>query len=213
MAKKRTGLAAENHRKQALRYYRKNRKACIKRVKAYSARNAEKIAAKHKEYAAQHKDQIAAYKKRWRSENLDAIKEKSRKNRNANRASISSEKRLDRVNNPAKYAALARSDRGKWYEYRGGAKKRKLPWELSFEMFSSLLHAPCAYCDTSGVEASRGVDRIDSDRGYVLDNVMPCCSKCNWMKRALSFEEFASHVLKIAESLRKHNALTGSALY
>jgi hypothetical protein len=36
-----------------------------------------------------------------------------------------------------------------------------------------------------------GIDRIDSNLGYVIDNVVPCCKDCNYMKRAYSAEHFS----------------------
>jgi len=35
-----------------------------------------------------------------------------------------------------------------------------------------------------------GVDRIDSTKGYELDNCLPCCTTCNTMKMANTQEEF-----------------------
>lgn len=47
-----------------------------------------------------------------------------------------------------------------------------------------------------------GLDRIDSSKGHILDNVVPCCKNCNWAKRERSVEEFKSWVLRICN---KHN--------
>jgi len=42
-----------------------------------------------------------------------------------------------------------------------------------------------------------GLDRVDSDKGYSVDNVVPCCWKCNMFKNTLSLSEFLEHVNKI----------------
>jgi hypothetical protein len=42
-----------------------------------------------------------------------------------------------------------------------------------------LLQEPCTYC---GIERANGIDRIDSKRGYVANNVTSCCYTCNRMK-------------------------------
>ena len=39
-----------------------------------------------------------------------------------------------------------------------------------------LMMQPCHYCC---VEESNGLDRKDSGLGYTLNNVVPCCEKCN----------------------------------
>lgn len=36
---------------------------------------------------------------------------------------------------------------------------------------------PCFYCDT--IDAPRGADRIDNDKGHTKSNVVPCCKLCN----------------------------------
>jgi len=35
-----------------------------------------------------------------------------------------------------------------------------------------------------------GLDRIDNEKGYLLDNVTPCCKICNQAKHALSLDDF-----------------------
>lgn len=42
-----------------------------------------------------------------------------------------------------------------------------------------------------------GVDRINNDKGYTIDNVVTCCGDCNYMKRAMSVEAFLCRVKKI----------------
>lgn len=44
------------------------------------------------------------------------------------------------------------------------------------------LDQPCYYCGHPLNETGIGLDRLDSDRGYVLDNVVPCCGTCNMAK-------------------------------
>lgn len=39
-----------------------------------------------------------------------------------------------------------------------------------------------------------GIDRVDSDKPYEIDNCVPCCTKCNFMKQAHSVEDFLNHV-------------------
>lgn len=47
-----------------------------------------------------------------------------------------------------------------------------------------------------------GIDRIDSNKGYIKSNVVPCCSTCNYMKNNLSQQVFLDHIEKIAEFQR-----------
>lgn len=61
---------------------------------------------------------------------------------------------------------------------------------------------PCAYCglrgeQTAGGKQALGLDRIDSSQHYHLDNIVPCCTRCNMAKNVLSVSDFISHCAKI----------------
>jgi len=63
------------------------------------------------------------------------------------------------------------------------AKRRGLSWLLTLEEFSGLQGLPCHYCGLPyTVVQGAGLDRVDSDRGYERDNVVPCCWECNQAK-------------------------------
>ena len=47
-----------------------------------------------------------------------------------------------------------------------------------------------------------GIDRIDSNKDYTVDNVVSCCSECNYMKRTSSVNDFYSQVKRIYEHLK-----------
>ena len=42
-----------------------------------------------------------------------------------------------------------------------------------------------------------GIDRIDSNLGYLENNVVPCCKFCNFMKLNLTTEDFLNRIAKI----------------
>ena len=92
-------------------------------------------------------------------------------------------------------------------EYKTGAKRRKLPFELTRENVQQLVTSNCSYCGCKpniminhprGDLLHLGIDRIDSSKGYVEDNVVPCCGTCNVMKMAMSREEFLNHNERIS---------------
>lgn len=94
--------------------------------------------------------------------------------------------------------------------YKGRAKRKGYEFELTEEDFRQLDTLTCEYC---GGDEKMGYDRIDSNLGYTLDNVTPCCYVCNTMKSNLTREEFIAHVLKIGEhtnvdSYSTHNGQT-----
>ena len=79
--------------------------------------------------------------------------------------------------------------------YKIGSKHRCLEFSISKEDFGKLTQQNCFYC---GAEPSttrtvanstyiyNGIDRVDNSIGYVLNNCVPCCSKCNRIKRAVT---------------------------
>lgn len=83
----------------------------------------------------------------------------------------------------------------KYIAYRDNAvDKRKLLFELTQDEYYAIRNNDCTYCGESG----GSIDRVDSTKGYILSNCVPCCYRCNMMKQALTVEDFISHVKKIA---------------
>lgn len=92
--------------------------------------------------------------------------------------------------------------------YKQEARERNLSWDLSDEFFFKVTAENCYYCDASPNNVIRlphgngdfvynGIDRIDNCRGYEIDNVVPCCRKCNRAKDVMSREDFLSWIERI----------------
>jgi len=79
--------------------------------------------------------------------------------------------------------------------YFHGAKQRNIIFNLSFNQFLTFWNKPCSYCNSEikGV----GIDRVDNNIGYEINNCVPCCEICNRMKLKLSLSDFLSHIQKI----------------
>lgn len=87
----------------------------------------------------------------------------------------------------------------------------KHEFNLSFEEFDSLVIKDCYYCGSNPIFPERfknefknrdikyfnGIDRVDSLKGYTLDNCVPCCSICNRMKSDMEQSIFINHINKI----------------
>jgi hypothetical protein len=87
--------------------------------------------------------------------------------------------------------------------YKKGAKERGLSWDLTEEQARQFFLSPCYFCDEPPSNISRrsekdgftaagvkhgefvysGIDRINNNDGYVLSNCVPCCKRCNLLKR------------------------------
>lgn len=86
---------------------------------------------------------------------------------------------------------------------RKAAFKRGYEFELTLEQYKELCEQPCYYCGAEP-EAHRhdalvrnGIDRFDNTKGYSLDNCVPCCHMCNWMKLDVQFPEWFAHMEQI----------------
>ena len=44
-----------------------------------------------------------------------------------------------------------------------------------------------------------GIDRVDSNKGYLLDNIVPCCTSCNTLKSNLTLEEFLDKCIRFCD--------------
>lgn len=85
-------------------------------------------------------------------------------------------------------------------QYKSNASNRGLVWDLTDEKFRELTSSPCHYTGKmpSTKKTARsgetyvynGIDRVDSNLGYTLENCVPCCEAVNRMKMDLSKEEF-----------------------
>jgi len=60
---------------------------------------------------------------------------------------------------------------------------RGIEWKLSNEDAKEMLTSPCVYCKHIDLEVRvNGIDRLDSNVCYTVENCRPCCKNCNYMK-------------------------------
>jgi hypothetical protein len=85
--------------------------------------------------------------------------------------------------------------RGRYVTYKNGAKARNISFDLSFDQFMEFWQADCSYCGRP--IPTIGLDRIDSSKGYELDNVVSCCARCNRMKMDSTTEDWYSDMLAV----------------
>lgn len=99
--------------------------------------------------------------------------------------------------------------------YKGSSGYRGLEFSLSKEELESLIFGKCHYCGiepTSGKPIGQGqwkrigiptngIDRINSDLGYNIDNVVSCCTGCNYFKLDKSKGDFLYRIKAIYENL------------
>lgn len=113
-------------------------------------------------------------------------------------------------------------------EYMDRSREFNRPFELTFDQFRQLATSRCFYCGTvPSLEINRtneaaelqirqerydagwvkvnGIDRIDSDKGYTIENSTPCCNSCNKAKLDRTVADFSTWV----DQIYNHKQKTG----
>lgn len=101
------------------------------------------------------------------------------------------------------------------YNYKNNAKYKGLEFDLTDEQIIDMFQSNCYYCGSeprfvfkrkrsNGGYTYTGIDRLDSDKGYVIDNVVPCCSQCNFIKNKYHHDEFVQWIKKVYENLKNN---------
>jgi len=107
------------------------------------------------------------------------------------------------------------SDGGKrslFSRYKCRAHDRQIEFSLSYDQFCALVSTPCSYCGKmrpiSPNSQNRnillsGIDRVDSDVGYTVENCVPSCTPCNMAKNSMSTAAFKQWVSDVYSHLNK----------
>ena len=128
------------------------------------------------------------YNKEYRQKNIEKIKI---------RESLNS--KLYRQNNKDKILAHEKTATRRYTVLKSGAKRRNLDFNLTFDDYElTFYNKPCFYCGT----LNTGIDRLNSNEGYIDNNIVSCCWDCNEMKNTRSLEEFENHIIKIYNYLK-----------
>jgi hypothetical protein len=98
--------------------------------------------------------------------------------------------------------------------FDGYRRKAKISFELTKEEFRKLVKGNCFYCGKSPSQIKKdkqlrgefvynGIDRIDSSKGYTLNNCVSCCGTCNKAKLLMSQTEFYSWIERVYNHMIK----------
>jgi hypothetical protein len=106
-----------------------------------------------------------------------------------------------------------------WRAFYRSFKGRGWDFHLTLPQLKAIVGLPCAYCGKEPSNIFRrgykvggvlrrdvypeliirwsGLDRVDSSKGYIHGNIVPCCFECNGMKTNHTLEEFLDLVGRI----------------
>jgi|ERR1700722_8222513 len=83
--------------------------------------------------------------------------------------------------------------------YKKDARDRNLPFELTRKQFVKFVEQNCYYCgkipsqkiyyvlkDETKEILYNGIDRVDNDKGYLIENCVTSCKECNIIKKSIT---------------------------
>lgn len=92
--------------------------------------------------------------------------------------------------------------------YQNKAKDRNLEFSISIDFFEKLINSNCHYCGSDKTNIMKcknrvyfynGIDRKDSTLGYLVNNCVTCCKKCNTAKLDYSKDEFETWINNLVQ--------------
>jgi hypothetical protein len=94
-------------------------------------------------------------------------------------------------------------------QYRHNALRRNLEFNLTAEQFKSITEQKCYYCNGYSQDRDprfigNGIDRKNSNLGYVIENCVPCCVTCNFIKNNMDFNEFIDYIRRLYEQTKDY---------
>ena len=90
----------------------------------------------------------------------------------------------------SRQSAIMRSIEGRFYHAKYNAAERGHAWLLSIKEYAALIGngVICSYCGNGLNQTGSGLDRLDDAKPYVIDNVVPSCWPCNYLRMRGAFE-------------------------
>jgi len=96
-------------------------------------------------------------------------------------------------------------------QYKTRAEEKNLDFEISEDDYYYIIMEKCYICGKkSETEHINGIDRINNDKGYILDNVEACCAQCNYMKNKFTLQDFFDKLRKIKKYKLKEFEIVNS---
>jgi hypothetical protein len=96
--------------------------------------------------------------------------------------------------------------------YKRNCAKSDRMFSISIQDFKILTKQNCYYCGSkpkyiirgegNGDYVYNGIDRIDSSRGYVKDNIVTACKDCNFAKQSMDRYDFLKMIRNIYNNLQ-----------
>ena len=129
------------------------------------------------EWSTNHKENVKAKNAKWRNLNKEKIAEYQAKWQNLNKEKIA-EYQAEWYNpqtHPLNWAKSIVKNYKKMDRERGFDPNQTISAEWFLQ---NIAYRPCAHCGLQAIGLI-GCNRLDNTKGHTIDNVEPCCFKCN----------------------------------
>lgn len=102
--------------------------------------------------------------------------------------------------------------------YKSNAKNKGYEFKLTSEEMIEIFQMNCFYCGSepknvysrpkmNGHFIHNGIDRKDNNIGYIIENVVPCCTQCNYTKHTFDYDDFIIWIKKVYDNLSLKNII------
>lgn len=173
--------------------YDKKQKTLAEMTPEEAELDRKKASENNRQYQLRHpktEEQKAAKREYDMKRNQQLTPEQKQKRNNSSK--LSKQKSKERPETRYQYL----KQQGKFYN---------LEVSLTFEEYSELISKPCFYCNNAMNTPSfgRGLDCINNNLGYTIDNVLPCCTTCNQTRSNKFTVEETRTMIQAVLTLRK----------
>lgn len=140
----------------------------------------EHILEHQKQYNQKNKEKRLEYNRQYRQENKEKIKQYLKDNR----AKINERTKMYRKTPVGRANYLLTDYRRLDKNANRGECTLTVEW-----IIENIFSKPCHYCgETNWLKI--GCDRIDNNLPHTLDNVVPCCHRCNAKRKKMTYDNF-----------------------
>jgi hypothetical protein len=85
--------------------------------------------------------------------------------------------------------------------YRSRAEKKELDFAITHDDYKRIILEDCYLCGKQSTETNaNGVDRVDNNVGYTVENCKACCKECNHMKNHFKLEDLLEKFERITDN-------------
>ncbi len=190
-------------------YYIKHRDQILEYSKEYAKNHLEQRREKVKKYRRNHRDKVNAYGRIYYARNREKFKAITSAYYYRNREKINTFRREHYTKDkmPERYERYTQASR--YSAAKTHARRKGKEFNISKSDYLELISKKCTYCGGTLPLHGIALDRLDNSKGYVIGNVVSCCTTCNRIRGDhLSFEEMV-HIIRCLKEFRLEKILKG----